>query len=249
MATEGSRRALAAFRPYWGRLAVAVRSTRPILTPQLRDVIEFGHVGRHQGCSSSARLPGNQHVVGADRPADGFELGSDRSRLTRVFLIEVESIDGTGEERVQAHGIRLGPAALADAVPQLEDRDRGGRRIVLVREGALQPLPNLFRPAVDQRDACVGVEEVCQSKTSRVGVRGWSRPSGRKGSGPKRSSWANQVGKSRIGSSKTPRPIRRTRTRSPCTRNSRGSRTAWLRPFLNTFAIPVFGVRASFSMI
>ena len=43
----------------------------------------------------------------------------------------------------------------------------------------------------------------------------------------------------KTGSTRTPRPARRTLTRSPSNLNSRGSRTAWLRPFLNSLAVVV----------
>src|SRR5215472_8563934 len=42
-----------------------------------------------------------------------------------------------------------------------------------------------------------------------------------------------------IGSTSTPRPALRTRTRSPSNLNSRGRRTAWLRPFRNNLAVRI----------
>jgi hypothetical protein len=59
-----------------------------------------------------------------------------------------------------------------------------------------------------------------------------------KGSDASRSSSANHAATSvTTGSTSTPRPARRTLTRSPLNLNSRGSRTAWLRPFLNSLAV------------
>jgi hypothetical protein len=61
-----------------------------------------------------------------------------------------------------------------------------------------------------------------------------------KGSDASRSSSANHAATSvTTGSRSTPRPARRTLTRSPSNLNSRGRRTAWLRPFLNSFAVAV----------
>src|SRR5450755_3212107 len=47
------------------------------------------------------------------------------------------------------------------------------------------------------------------------------------------------------GSRSTPCATRRMRTRSPSKRNSRGSRTAWLRPFWNNLATSVFAIMQS----
>ena len=59
-----------------------------------------------------------------------------------------------------------------------------------------------------------------------------------KGSDASRSSSANHAATSvTTGSTSTPRPARRSLTRSPSNLNSRGSRTAWLRPFLNSLAV------------
>src|ERR1700688_2854340 len=59
-----------------------------------------------------------------------------------------------------------------------------------------------------------------------------------KGSAAKPSSSANHFSTSvNIGSTRTPRPARRTLTRSPANLSSRGRRTAWLRPFLNSLAV------------
>src|SRR5450759_1821527 len=63
------------------------------------------------------------------------------------------------------------------------------------------------------------------------------------GAGPNRSSSANHSATSvNIGSTRTPRPARRTRTRSPSNLNSRGRRTAWLRPLRKSLAVVVIEV-------
>src|SRR5258706_7369367 len=77
----------------------------------------------------------------------------------------------------------------------------------------------------------------------RLGVFGCLRPSGINGSELNSSSFRNHsLVSSMIGSSSTPRPTRRMRTRSPSKRNSRGSRTAWLRPFWKSLAMSVLGI-------
>jgi hypothetical protein len=68
-------------------------------------------------------------------------------------------------------------------------------------------------------------------------------PSGRKSRAPSASSSAQNLSKSigcfLIGSRITLSPTLLTRTSLPSKRNSFGSRTAWLRPCMNSFAVAV----------
>src|SRR5437588_325998 len=79
-----------------------------------------------------------------------------------------------------------------------------------------------------------------QSKMRRFGALGCFLPVFKNGSPRLRSIAANHsLGSVIIGSSSTPSGTRRTRTVSPSNRNSRGSRTAWLRPLRNSLATPL----------
>src|SRR5260370_9354399 len=80
----------------------------------------------------------------------------------------------------------------------------------------------------------------------RFGALGCFLPLFKKGFTTLRSIAGNHpLGSEIIGSSRTPSGTRRTRTASPSKRNSRGSRTAWLRPFLKNLATPLLPMVAS----
>src|SRR5467141_4879696 len=84
----------------------------------------------------------------------------------------------------------------------------------------------------------------------RFGALGCFLPVFKNGSPRLRSIAANHsLGSEIIGSSSTPSGTRRTRTASPSKRNSRGSRTAWLRPLRNNFATPLLAIGALLSMV
>ena len=73
---------------------------------------------------------------------------------------------------------------------------------------------------------------------SKLGNRGCRLPPSMNGSAFQRSSSRNQArALVASGSNSTPPFTFRTRTRSPSNQNSRGSRTAWLRPTRNSLAI------------
>src|SRR5215469_1895290 len=97
------------------------------------------------------------------------------------------------------------------------------------------------RIVLEQRDDGIGVEKVIHpNRSSGGGIGGFSRPPSMNGTSPKRSSSANHASTSvTIGSSRIPLSTRRTRTRSPGRRNASGKRTAWLRPCMKIFAMPV----------
>jgi len=102
------------------------------------------------------------------------------------------------------------------------------------------------RPLVDERNACVCIQKISQSKYLRMGGFRCLALAGKVPPALSRSNSANHWRTSvTMGSRRTPSLTRRTRTRSPSKRNSLGRRTAWLRPFLKSFATLDFDIRYS----
>jgi hypothetical protein len=61
---------------------------RPIFYFQSWHAGEFQGVGRDQHCAAPARLSCDQHVMGADRRAEAFELGADFTGLLGILRLE-----------------------------------------------------------------------------------------------------------------------------------------------------------------
>ena len=101
---------------------------------------------------------------------------------------------------------------------------------------ATQANPDRRRVAVYDCNARVGIQQIAHLKISRLGTTGWLRLFFMNGSELSRSNSANHLGGSEVnGSNRTPSATCRIRTRSPSKRNSRGRRTAWLRPLRKQF--------------
>jgi hypothetical protein len=127
-----------------------------------------------------------------------------------------------------AHNDRSGAASLRNGA-ELPIQD-----VVLFSDEKLPSLPT-------SAPARVRIPSCWRSRVLRrvaFGYRWLLTSLGMKGSDASRSSSANHAATSvTTGSTSTPRPTRRTLTRSPSNLNSRGSRTAWLRPILNSLAV------------
>ena len=68
-------------------------SGQPVLAAQPVDAGEFAGVAGHDDESTAARVTGDQHVVGADRPAGSFERGADIGGVARRAGVEGEDLD------------------------------------------------------------------------------------------------------------------------------------------------------------
>src|SRR5579859_1788262 len=220
----------------------------PILPEQPFHPPKLLRIRSHQCHLSRQRLPRYQEVVCSDGFPAPLQSVSDFAGIARVLFPELQHPHRPRKKHLQAQCIRFRLDALCYAIPKFVQRHRRHPHLLTRLQRLGESLPNRFRCPVDQRDAHVRIKQIVhrksQSKILRRGARGCFRPPFSKGSPPIRSIAANHsLGSEIIGSSKTPSGTRRTRTLSPSKRNSRGSRTAWLRPFRNNFATPLFAMR------
>ena len=190
--------------------------TGPVLPLQSLHSRELLRVGGHERRAMSSRLASEKDIVGADRLSHRLELSSNDTCRTRIVCIEYCPFERTGKEGFEPPRIGFLPLALGNAVPELKGDDRRQQEHALASDGPLKSSAHIDLGAVDQRDAGVRVKQVRRhSKTRRSGVRGCRRPSGMKGSDASQSSSANQADTSvKTGSTRIPRPARRTLTRS-----------------------------------
>jgi hypothetical protein len=118
------------------------------------------------------RLAGDQEVVCADRFAEMFKGRAYPPRLLCVFWCEVENLEGTRQEGGNAFGVLFGPLTLGGSIPELKQHDRGGGNQIARRADTHESAPNRVGPAVDQRNARIGIKEIRHSKIFREGVAG-----------------------------------------------------------------------------
>src|SRR5229473_7732242 len=215
-------------------------SRRPIRNRQPRHALELAAVRRHQGRARPARLSGDEHIVRSDGRAEPSQVGADVRRLLCVRLLERRNIEAACRHEQGDLLLVLAPAlAGGRPVHQLViDDDRQGERRMR-RPRLVEACAHRRRTVVEERDGGIGVEMDHRSNTTRsFGRAGWSRPSGMKGESPVSSMIAHGIAADGSSGSRITRsPTLVTRTSEPSKRNSLGSRAAWLRPCLNTFAV------------
>src|SRR6266404_7715382 len=148
-----------------------------------------------------------------------------------------------GQETLQGLLVGSAPRAVGDAEAQLVHHDR--------RDQNARAAAHLFAQPTDRRrraarhdpydDVCIEAEHQSKEMSSSLVHGGCSgRPSGRKSWPARAWTLASHLSKSNffsIGSRRTALPTLRTRTSLPGSRNSFGSRTAWLRPCMKIFAV------------
>ena len=106
-------------------------SNLPILNLQSRHPPEFIGIVRYQNQVSRYGLPGDQHVVGADRRSFDGQGGADFAGLARVFLVEIQDLE---LQAVHQRNIARGALALeravekfvADGIAQFPEPGQGG---------------------------------------------------------------------------------------------------------------------------
>src|ERR1019366_6729926 len=189
-------------------------------------------------------LAGNQQVVSPDWFSLGFQRRSHAARNFRILGLESQQAHRTREECLHQSRIGFRAGTLRNPIPKLKSYDGRDYHLRVLSQCLLQPGPDRRRLIVDQRNTSVGIEQILHLKILRRGVAVWFLPLPRNCPSLTRSSSANHSPGSAIsGSRRTPSASRRTRTWLPSKRNSRGSRTAWLRPLRNSLAIPGAGIR------
>src|SRR5882762_5654289 len=140
-------------------------STSPILPNQTLHPPKLSSVCRNQRQLAAQRLPRYQQVVRSDRLAGPLQSVSDFAGTSRVLFPKFQHSHWTCEKHLQAQRIRFRLDALCHAVPKFVQGHRRyphrPTRLHCLRES----LPNRLRCAVDQRDACVGVEQIFHSNS------------------------------------------------------------------------------------
>src|SRR5215469_11005996 len=183
----------------------------------------------------------------ADRRAGTLELRADRAGVLRIGELEWQRFDIQCEQRAQRRLVAGPLCALLVAVYQLEQGNSRDADALAIRELLCEPAAGTGRALVEHRDDRVRVQAFHAWKKTRLsGTTGGSSsgPASGKGS-PARSrsisakTAATSAGLRAIGSRITRWPTRLTRTSFPGSRNSLGSRTAWLRPWVNSLAVLV----------
>src|ERR1035437_9714807 len=193
-------------------------------------------------CQPSGQcLPSDEQIIRADRRSALLQGGADPACGLGVLVVKGHHVHVTGQEDTETFGVLRHVGAFLHSIPQLEQNHRGDREVISGQLRRPESLPDGGWPVPQQCDDGVGVQKVVHpNKSSAPGIGGWFLPSSRNGTSAKRSSSANHASTSvAMGSSCTPSPTWRTRTRSPGSRNSFGSRTAWFRPCMKSLAIAV----------
>jgi hypothetical protein len=221
----------------------------PILPIQPRHPSKLSRVGRHQRQLVPQRLPRNQHIISPNRLPFLLQFRAYFSCPLRVLTVKLQHLYRTRKKCLYCLGVRFLPCALRHSVPQFKGCNGGHKYLGAGIDCLLKPNPHRRTFSIDQRNTGACIQQVAhgnllsqrvQSKIFRRGVAGCFLPSFINDRALTRSSSANHLATSGINvSSRTPSGTRRTRTLSPSNRNSRGSRTAWLRPLRNSFATPL----------
>src|ERR1017187_10135012 len=189
-------------------------------------------------------LAGNQQVVSPDWLSRGIQRGSHSARNFCILGLESQQAHRTREECLHQSRMGFRAGTLRNPIPKLKSYDGRDYHLRVLSQCLLQPGPDRRRLIVDQRNTSGGIEQILHLKLLRRGGAGWFLPLPRNFPSLTRSSAANHSPASEIsGSRRSPSASRRTRTWLPSKRNSRGSRTAWLRPLRNSLAIPVSDIR------
>lgn len=96
----------------------------PVLPFQTLDPFELARVRRDDRGAATARLAGDEDIVGTDRLPGALQFGPDDSGFTRIVLVERDPLQRPGQECLEPLSVGLAAFALGDPVPELERDNR-----------------------------------------------------------------------------------------------------------------------------
>src|SRR5262245_22000628 len=219
----------------------------PVDDLQPRNPLKVCEVVGHQGGVEAQGMGGNQQVHRPNRFALLFQLLPDAAVVRRTTH-RVVVVDLKGQQDL-LHRRALVFVAAAIRGRELQSRYRDRRDPDLMTfllslpappdqlGGALAPrlLALACLEPADEEDQGVGVQQVDHSCHWRCSSSGWTRPD-RKKSSESSSTPSKKTSQGSRGMTRNPSRVRLRYTSGTSTRNSLGSRMAWLRPLVNTFA-------------
>lgn len=95
------------------RDACSATRSRPVFPLQTLHARELLRVGGHKCRGASSGLAGEKDIIGADRPAHGFELGANSARGARIVFVEDSPLEWAAQKRLEPLSVTVLPRLVA----------------------------------------------------------------------------------------------------------------------------------------